>query len=173
MFIEISQKYKSLDVLINNAAKQTISKWSTMTENEFDSVIDTNLKGSYYCMKHASNIMSSNSNITNILSIYYNKPRLDKYHYDASKSGLAQLTKEAALALGKDGITVNGIYPGYAITPMNKNSDHTKALSKNILKNHNIIKSETFAKAVISYIENFALITTGQILGVDGGRSLN
>jgi len=173
MFTIIKNKYGKLDVLINNAAKQTVASWDDMTEEEFSSVIDVNLKGAYYCMKNATPLMGSGSNITNILSVYHNKARLDKYHYDAAKGGLAQLTREAALALGERGITVNGIYPGYVITPMNANMDTTKVLVRNVLKDPKIVESNTFANAILTYIEDFTLMTTGQLFGVDAGRGLN
>lgn len=172
MFDYIKQKYGYLDVLINNAAKQTVATWEDMTDEEFSSVIDVNLKGVYYCMKYASKIMKKGSNITNILSVYHNKPRLNKFHYDAAKGGVAQLTREGALALGEKGISVNAIYPGFVITPMNAHEDNSKALLKNVLKDPNIVKSKTFANAILTYIQDYSLMTTGQLFGVDAGRGL-
>lgn len=172
MFEQIKETFGELHVLVNNAAKQTVATWDEMTDEEFSSVIDVNLKGVYYCMKYASKIMNRGSNITNILSVYHNKARLHKYHYDAAKGGVAQLTREGALALGERDISVNGIYPGYVITPMNAHEDRSKATLKNVLKDPQIIESKNFALSILSYIEDFSRMTTGQIFGVDAGRGL-
>lgn len=172
MFEQIKNKYGKLDIIINNAAKQTIASWDDMTDEEFGHIVDVNLKGVYYCMKYASKIMHDGASIINILSLYYSKPRLNKFHYDAAKAGVAQLTKEAALALGPKGISVNAIYPGYVITQMNCGQNHKKQIEKNVQKSTCLIQSKTFANAVLNCIQNFSHLTAGQIVGVDAGRSL-
>lgn len=110
-----------------------------------------------------------------MLSVHYDKPRKNKYHYDASKAGVAMLTKEMALALIEKGITVNGISLGACNTPMNSNwiNDKVKAekkLEKIPLKW--IAEPEDIANFTINVLESFSDYTTGSIFTIDGGRSL-
>ena len=117
----IMNKYGSIDILINNAAKQTENKFFEMSVKEFREIIDTNLIGTFICSNIFGKSMRKGSKIINMLSVHYNKPRKNKYHYDASKAGIAMLTQEMALELSDKGITVNGISYGACDTPMNSN----------------------------------------------------
>lgn len=171
----IMDKYGRIDVLINNAAKQTENSFFDMKVDEFKSVIDTNINGTFICSNILGREMKKGSKIINMLSVHYDRPRKNKYHYDTSKAGIAMLTKEMALTLVDNGITVNGISYGACDTPMNSNWIHDQekvetTLSKIPLRW--IAKPEEIANFVVNILENFTDYTTGSIFNIDGGRSL-
>lgn len=85
----IMGKYENIDILINNAAKQTENKFFEMSVKEFKEIIDTNLIGNFICSSVFGEKMKEGSKIINMLSVHYNKPRKNKYSYDASKAGIA------------------------------------------------------------------------------------
>lgn len=172
----IISKYKKIDILINNAAKQTENEFFKMSVREFREIIDTNLIGTFICSNIFGKSMRKGSKIINMLSVYYNKPRKNKYHYDASKAGIAMLTQEMALELSDKVITVNGISYGACDTPMNSNwiNDNelvNKTLNKIPLKW--IAKPEEIARFTKIVLQEFSDYATGSIFNIDGGRSLN
>ena len=172
---KVLSKFDSIDILINNAAKQTEKPFFDMTVTEFRRVIDVNLTGTFICSNIIGNKMKKNGKIINMLSVHYDKPRKYKYHYDASKAGIAMLTKEMALELIERQITVNAISYGACNTDMNKNwlNDSQKVhqtLSKIPLKW--IAEPEEIADFTINVLKNFSDYTTGSIFSIDGGRSL-
>ena len=172
----IISKYKKIDILINNAAKQTENEFFKMSVREFREIIDTNLIGTFICSNIFGKSMRKGSKIINMLSVHYNKPRKNKYHYDASKAGIAMLTQEMALELSDKVITVNGISYGACDTPMNSNwiNDNelvNKTLNKIPLKW--IAKPEEIARFTKIVLQEFSDYATGSIFNIDGGRSLN
>lgn len=172
----IISKYKKIDILINNAAKQTENEFFKMSVREFREIIDTNLIGTFICSNIFGKSMRKGSKIINMLSVHYNKPRKNKYHYDASKAGIAMLTQEMALELSDKGITVNGISYGACDTPMNSNWINNnelvnKTLNKIPLKW--IAKPEEIARFTKIVLQEFSDYATGSIFNIDGGRSLS
>ena len=172
----IISKYKKIDILINNAAKQTENEFFKMSVREFREIIDTNLIGTIISSNIFGKSMRKGSKIINLLSVHYNKPRKNKYHYDASKAGIAMLTQEMALELSDKVITVNGISYGACDTPMNSNwiNDNelvNKTLNKIPLKW--IAKPEEIARFTKIVLQEFSDYATGSIFNIDGGRSLN
>lgn len=171
----IMSKYGRIDILINNAAKQTENSFFNMKVNEFKSVIDTNINGTFICSNILGKEMKKGSKIINMLSVHYNKPRKNKYHYDASKAGIAMLTKEMALELIDKGITVNGIAYGACNTPMNANwINNIEKVNETISKIplRWIAEPEEIARFVRVILEDFSDYATGSIFNIDGGRSL-
>ena len=171
----IMSEYGRIDILINNAAKQTENNFFNMKVNEFKSVIDTNINGTFICSNILGKEMKNGSKIINMLSVHYNKPRKNKYHYDASKAGIAMLTKEMALELADKGITVNGIAYGACNTPMNidwiNNMEKVnETINKIPLKW--IAEPKEIATFVRVILEKFSDHATGSIFNIDGGRSL-
>lgn len=169
------EKTGKIDVLINNAAKQTQNEFFKMSPSEFKEVIDVNLNGTFICSHIIGKEMKPSSKIINMLSVHYDLPRKNKYHYDASKAGVAILTKEMALDLVEKGITVNGISYGACNTPMNSDwlNDEKKVettLSKIPLRW--IAQPEEIAKFTSNILENFSDYTTGTIFTIDGGRNI-
>lgn len=171
----ILKKYGKVDILINNAAKQTVNSFFKMTVDEFKSVIDVNLNGTFICSNILGKIMPSGGKILNMLSVHYNLPRKNKYHYDASKAAIAMLTKEMALEVIEKGITVNAISYGACNTPMNKDwiNDAIEVENvKNKIPMKWIAEPHEIAEFVKIVLEKFCDYTTGSIFNIDGGRSL-
>lgn len=170
----IENKYGTVDILINNAAKQTENKFFEMSVKEFREIIDTNLVGTFICSNIFGKLMKK-GRIINMLSTHYNKPRKYKYHYDASKAGIAMLTQEMALELAEKGITVNGISYGACNTPMNANWIKDKSIVNNTLNNIPlkwIAEPKEIARFTVVILKEFSDYTTGSIFNIDGGRSL-
>ena len=169
------KKYGKVDILINNAAKQTVNSFFKMNVEEFKSVIDTNLNGTFICSNIIGEIMPQGGKILNMLSVHYNLPRKNKYSYDASKAAVAMLTQEMALELIERGITVNAISYGACNTSMNSNWINNKEEVENV-KNKIpmkwIAEPSEIAEFVKIILEKFSDYTTGSIFNIDGGRSL-
>ena len=109
-----------LDVLVNNAARQTLAGLLDMTPGEWDAMIATNLRGVFLCTQAAARQMiaqGSGGAIVNITSIEAENPAPLHSHYDASKAGVLQYTRAAANELGAHGIRVNAIAPGLIWRP--------------------------------------------------------
>lgn len=171
----IENKYGIIDILINNAAKQTENEFFKMSVKEFREIIDTNLVGTFICSSIFGKFMKSGSKIINMLSVHYNKPRKNKYHYDASKAGIAMLTQEMALELADKGITVNGISYGACNTPMNSNWIDNEDIVNNTLNKIPlkwIAEPEEIARFTIVILKEFSDYATGSIFNIDGGRNL-
>lgn len=171
----IIKRFGGFDILINNAAIQTESELMKTELNDFKRVINVNLNGTFMCSRILGNILFNNGKIINMISVHYNKPRKYKYAYDASKAGIAMLTKEMALELIDNKITVNALSYGACYTNMNdiwKNNNEKKleAISKIPLKW--IAKPEEIARFLKIILEEFSDYTTGTIFSIDGGRSL-
>lgn len=171
----IYEDFKSIDVLINNASKQTESSLNNLDYKIWKNVIDINLNGTFLCIKEATKYMSKGSTILNIISVHYDKPRINKYHYDASKAGVAILTKELAIELANKNITINALSFGAVNTQMNASwindcSAREKVLNKVPLKI--IFEPSEIALFASSIIDNYSKYTTGSIFTIDGGRSL-
>ena len=171
----IENKYRGIDILINNAAKQTENEFFKMSTKEFREIINTNLIGTFICSNIFGKSMKRGSKIINMLSVHYNKPRKNKYHYDASKAGIAILTQEMALELADKGITVNGISYGACNTPMNSNWIDDRDMVNNTLNKIPlkwIAEPEEIARFTIVILKEFSDYTTGSIFNIDGGRNL-
>ena len=172
MFKQIQEDYGSLDVLINNAALQIESSFSEIDVQDWQAVINTNLNGTFYCIKEVSKIMHKGS-IVNISSLYSHKVRLNKFSYDASKAAIQRMSEEFALALAPH-IRINTIEPGAIDTPMNKiftQEEVREAVIKRIPLGR-IGTPEDVAKAVVFLCSEDADYITGSALRVDGGRGL-
>ena len=171
-FFKVSKVLSSIDILVNNAGIQIVSDFESIQIEDWDKVIQTNLNGTFYCIKEGSKYMKSGA-IINMSSLYAEDVRLNKFSYDASKSAIKRMTEEFALALAPD-IRVNAIEPGAVYTPMNhefSNSDvETKVLSRIPLKR--IAQASDIAKSVVYLCSKDASYITGVSLKVDGGRHL-
>lgn len=171
-FFKVSKVLSSIDILVNNAGIQIVSDFESIQIEDWDKVIQTNLNGTFYCIKEGSKYMKSGT-IINMSSLYADDVRLNKFSYDASKSAIKRMTEEFALALAPD-IRVNAIEPGAVYTPMNhefSNSDvETKVLSRIPLKR--IAQASDIAKSVVYLCSKDASYITGVSLKVDGGRHL-
>ncbi|MBU5591004.1 SDR family oxidoreductase [Clostridium sp. MSJ-4] len=124
MYEYIRSKTDRLDILVNNAGANSMNYISYMKEEEWDKVIDTNLKGAFLCSKYASKLMiaCNKGNIVNISSDSAITPGVRQVNYVASKSGLIAMTRSMAKELGIFGIRVNAVAPGLIKTDLNNMS---------------------------------------------------
>ncbi len=168
-------KHGKIDILINNAAKQKVSNFSSLSYEEWDDILKVNLNGPFLCTKQVIKYMNQGGTILNVISVHHDKPRMNKYHYDVSKAGVAMFTKEMGLALASSQITVNAISFGAVATDMNKDWLNNKKKKEEVLARvplKIIFSSEEIARFIKVIIENFSRYTTGSIFTIDGGRSL-
>lgn len=172
---EIMRKYGRIDVLVNNAAIQTENSFFKMSAAEFRKVIDVNLIGTFICSSTFGSEMKRGSTVVNMLSVHYDVPRLNKFHYDAAKAGMAIMTKEMALAVADKGITVNGVSYGACRTPMNRGwetSPESRLAAEKKIPLRWIAEPEEIAHFVTVVVKEFSKHATGSIFTYDGGRSI-
>ena len=168
-------KYKSLDVLVNNAGITKDNLLMKMGEEDFDAVIGINLKGAFNCTKHVSRQMlkQKGGRIINISSVSGVMGNAGQANYCASKAGVIGLTKSVARELGSRGITVNAIAPGFIDTEMTEvlSEDVKKAMGEQIpLKRFG--RTEDVAEAAVFLASDRAAYITGQVINVDGGMAM-
>ncbi|HLD24884.1 MAG TPA: SDR family NAD(P)-dependent oxidoreductase [Patescibacteria group bacterium] len=167
--------YGKLDILVNNAGVLDYSPFLDMKEESWDKVIDTNLKGYFYCAQASAREMAKTKwgRIINIASIAsggtgIGYPMIS--HYCASKGGIIGLTEALAGELGPLGITVNAIGPGAIETEMTQGiTDEQKQGMFARLPIKRIGTPEEIAAAVVYFASDEAAYTTGATLYVDGG----
>lgn len=171
-FIKVNKVLEHIDVLVNNAGIQIVSDFNSINVKDWERVIQTNVNGTFYCIKEVVQYMKSGS-IVNMSSLYSSQTRLNKFSYDASKAAIKRMTEEFALALSPN-IRVNAIEPGAVYTPMNQDFDNKsieeKVLSRIPLKR--IAQASDIAKNVVYLCSEDANYITGISLIVDGGRHL-
>jgi 3-oxoacyl-[acyl-carrier protein] reductase len=164
--------FGQLDILVNNAGITKDQLILRMQEEQFDQVMDTNLKGSWNMAKHAARplLKSNQGRIINISSIIGLIGNVGQTNYSASKAGMIGLTKSLAKEFGTKGVTANAICPGFIETEMTKNLDpkFVEAYLNNIpLKR--LGQPIDVANAVVYLASNLASYMTGQVLVIDGG----
>ncbi len=169
---EAVKHYGRLDVLVNNAGITKDNLLMRISEADFDSVIDINLKGTFLCTKHASTVMlkQKSGKIINISSVVGLTGNIGQTNYAASKAGVIGMTKSVARELASRGITVNAVAPGFIESDMtNQLSDKVKeATLANIpLKRYG--NAGEVASAVSFLASEAANYITGQVIQVDGG----
>jgi len=171
----ILKEKNGIDVLINNAARQTVANfWNTRIE-DFRKVIECNLIGTFICSSVLGKEINTGGKIINMLSVHSKIVRKDKYAYDASKAGIEMLTKEMALDFADRNINVLGISYGACNTPMNNDWINNIEKKKETMKKIPIkwiAEPEEIAKFVLVILEIFSDYTTGNVFTIDGGRSL-
>jgi 3-oxoacyl-[acyl-carrier protein] reductase len=175
MFLEISQEFSGVDVLINNAGITKDGLSMRMKIEDWDSVINTNLRGSFLCSQASIKSMMSNrwGRIINISSVIGLHGNLGQSNYSASKSGLIGLTKSMSKELASRNITVNAIAPGFIKTEMVEtiSEKNQKGILSRISMNR-FGESEDVAYLVEFLASKKANYITGQVITVDGGLAL-
>ena len=168
----INDNYGKIDVVINNAGVSQIKLFTDITENDWDMIFDTNIKGMFLVTQEFVKDMISEKRgkIINISSMWGLTGGSCEVHYSASKAAVIGFTKALAKELGPSGITVNCVAPGVIETEMNKNLSEEDI---NCLEDETPVgrigKPEEVAKTILFLASENADFITGQVLNVDGG----
>ena len=164
--------FGKIDILVNNAGITKDTLIMRMKEEDFDSVIDVNLKGTFNCAKHASAIMLKQrfGKIINMTSVVGIAGNAGQVNYAASKAGVIGLTKSLAKELGSRGITVNAVAPGFINTDMTASlSEKVKEEASKNIPLKRLGDPEDVANLVGFLASDAANYITGQVINVDGG----
>lgn len=168
----VIKKYGRLDILVNNAGVTRDGLIMKMSEEDFDKVLETNLKGTFNCSKHASRQMlkQKSGRIINIASVVGIAGNAGQVNYAASKAGIIGFTKSLAKEIGSRGITVNAVAPGYIETDMTAAlPEAEKEKLAGIITLKRLGKPEDIANGVVFLASEKASYITGQVLQIDGG----
>lgn len=164
--------FGKIDMLVNNAGITKDTLIMRMKEEDFDNVIDVNLKGTFNCAKHASAIMLKQrfGKIINMTSVVGIAGNAGQVNYAASKAGVIGLTKSLAKELGSRGITVNAVAPGFINTDMTASlSEKVKEEASKNIPLKRLGDPEDVANLVGFLASDAANYITGQVINVDGG----
>ena len=164
-----------VDVLVNNAGITADKLLMRMTESDFDNVLFTNLKGTFFCTKAASRLMMRQryGRIINISSVVGLHGNAGQANYAASKAGLIGLTKSVAKEYAARNITANAVAPGFIETDMTAAMpESARAAAAAAIPAGRIGRAEDVAAAVAFLAEEQAGYITGQVLCVDGGMGM-
>ena len=174
-FKAVIEQFGRIDILVNNAGITKDGLIMRMSEEEFSSVVDVNLKGTFHCIRFASRQMMKqrSGRIINMSSVVGISGNAGQINYAASKAGVIGMTKSAAKELASRGITVNAIAPGYIETDMtNVLSDKVKEETLKQIPLGRMGQTEDIAAAAAFLASDEAGYITGQVLAVDGGMAI-
>lgn len=168
----VSGRFDRLDVLVNNASRFYPTKTGDTLAWQWDDLVNSNLRGPYFLVQALLEpLRTAGGSVVNILDVHAERPMPGHAVYCISKAGLAMMTRAMALELGPS-IRVNGVSPGAILWP----ETEPGALQKQVILERTVLgrlgQPEDIASAV-AYLALDAPYVTGQILAVDGGRSLN
>ena len=175
MIADIIKEYGKIDILVNNAGITKDNLIMRMSEQEYDDVLNTNLKGTFNTIHHSARYFLKNKSgkIINISSVSGVMGNAGQANYSASKAGVIGLTKSVARELGSRGICVNAVAPGFVETEM------TQAMSQDVLdKSKELIPMKRLGNVndiagVVAFLaSSYADYITGQVICVDGGMSI-
>ena len=169
---QIIDTFGRIDILVNNAGITRDDLLMKLSEEDFDAVISTNLKGCFHCIRFVSRQMlrQRSGRIINLSSVSGVAGNAGQANYAASKAGVIGLTKTAAKELASRGITVNAIAPGFINTEMTEVlSDAVKEGARGQIPLGHFGRPEDVAKAAAFLASEDAAYITGQVIHVDGG----
>ncbi len=175
MIETLVKKYGRIDILVNNAGITKDGLLMKMSEEDFDSVIDINLKGAFHTIRHMSRyfLKQRSGKIINMTSVSGILGNAGQANYSASKAGVIGLTKSTARELASRGIQVNAIAPGFIETDM---TDAMQAEAKERMTDaiplKRIGKPEEIADLAVFLASAKSDYITGQVIAADGGMSI-
>ncbi len=170
----IVSKYGTIDILINNAGITRDKTLLKMTDEQWDAVIDVNLKGIFYCTRAVAPIMKEKGygRIITASSTTGLRGNYGQTNYAATKAGVIGMTKTWALELGRYGITVNAIAPGYVKTPMTDAiPDNVKQMALMTIPVGFLAEPQDLAVGYLFLASDEARFVNGICLPIDGGYS--
>ena len=173
---DIFKEYGSIDILVNNAGITNDTLLMRMSDDQWDSVLNINLKGSFTCTRSVIKYMmkKKSGRIINITSIVGLTGNAGQANYAASKAGLIGMTKSIAKEVASRGITANCVAPGWIETAMTEQlSDDVKNKFLSQIPTGKIGYPKDIANSVIFLASKEAEYITGQTITVDGGRIIN
>ena len=177
MFDEIEKSYGNVDILINNAGLEIRMPSTDYSEEIFDQMLDTNLKGAFFCSKKVLKTMKDKGwgRIVNISSVHETRPTGNRSPYSISKAGMEMMTRELAFEFSRFGITVNTVIPGAIRTDMNRKVLEDPAYEQRVV---DLIPARWIgnpgdvAPLVRFLVSEEAKYITGASITVDGGLML-
>ena len=175
MIADVLTKYGKVDILVNNAGITRDNLIIKMSEEDFDKVVSTNLKGTFHTIKHLyKNFMKlRGGRIINISSVSGVMGNAGQANYSASKAGIIGLTKSTARELAARNVCVNAIAPGFVATDMtDKMSETALDNAKNMIPLKRLGNPEDIANMVAFLASDEAGYITGQVFCVDGGMQM-
>lgn len=175
MVKDIIAKHKKVDILVNNAGITRDNLIMRMSEQEYDDVMNTNLKGAFHMIRHLSRyfIKQRSGKIINISSVVGIMGNVGQCNYAASKAGLIGLTKSIAREFASRGICVNAVAPGFIDTEMTQAlSEEAQNNTKQLIPMGKPGTAQDVANLVLFLASNQSDYITGQVIGVDGGMAM-
>jgi len=172
---EVINKYSQIDILVNNAGITRDSTLKKMTTEQWQSVIDVNLTGVFNCTKCAAAFMTERNygriiNTSSVVALYGN---FGQTNYVATKAALIGMTKTLAKELGRKGITVNAVAPGFIATEMvEKMPENVLAGMRDKTPVGRLGKPEEIAAAYLFLASDEAAFINGAVISVDGGVTI-
>lgn len=167
--------FGSIHILVNNAGITRDGLLLLMKEEDFDTVLDTNLKGAFLCMKAVARVMTRQryGRIISLSSVVGLRGNAGQMNYAASKAGIIGLTKSMAKELATRGITANAVAPGFIDTDMTAAMpEPARAATLAAIPAGRLGAAEEVARAVAFLASEEAAYITGQVLAVDGGMAM-
>ncbi len=171
----VVKKYGRVDILVNNAGITRDNLLMKMSEEDFDAVINTNLKGAFNCIKQISRQMlkQKSGRIVNISSVSGVMGNAGQVNYSASKAGVIGMTKAVARELASRGITCNAVAPGFIVTEMTDVlADSVKEAVTGQIPMKKFGETRDVANLVAFLASDEAAYITGQVICVDGGMAM-
>ena len=175
LFQLVVEEFGSLDILVNNAGITRDGLLMRMKEEDWDSVLDVNLKGTFLCTREAIKLMAKakSGRIVSISSVVGEMGNAGQANYCASKAGIIGFTKSVAREYAKRNITVNAVAPGFIETDMT--SVLTEGIREELLKQIPVNRFGSpvdIANAVYFLVSDLGSYVTGQVLAVNGGMHM-
>jgi 3-oxoacyl-[acyl-carrier protein] reductase len=172
LIADVEKEFGGIDILVNNAGITRDNLVMRLKDEDWDEVLNANLRGAFAAIRAASRGMMKkrSGRIINMASVVGLNGNKGQANYSASKAGLIALTKSVAKELGSRGILVNAIAPGFIETEMtDAMTPEARAVLNGLIPLERLGKPEDIASAVVFLASDYASYITGQVLVVDGG----